>query len=155
MKKNYSFLLLFTIEILLSLFVSCSNPNNSTPPEWSDVTEKSDLIGTWKAEFYASGAHDTNTLYIGSNYAGFLKTEEDYSDATEEYQNQIPTVVNYLESNGYTYTNNSTEKKLTVIINLSATDLDDFIRESKMQINSSKTKIKMTSNGNTAEYVKQ
>lgn len=40
-------------------------------------------------------------------------------------------------------------------MNFSSSDLDIFISEAKMQINSSKNKIKMTSNGNTAEYIKQ
>ena len=81
--------------------------------------------------------------------------ELDYSEATPDYQNSIPTVVNYLQSNGYSCTNDSVNKTLTAIFNFSSSNLDLFITKSNMKINSSKTKIKMTSDGKTAEYSKQ
>ena len=159
MKKKLHYLIIVYTVLLTISFISCSNPNSSSietsTPEWTDVSDKSDLIGSWKAEFHSDGIHDTNTIYVGSNYAGFLKMELDYSEATPDYQNSIPTVVNYLQSNGYSCTNDSVNKKLTAIFNFFSSNLDLFITKSNMKINSSKTKIKMTSDGKTAEYSKQ
>ncbi len=151
MKKNKkSFVLCLFV---LFLLISCSTSISSTP-EWTTPT-KGDLIGIWVAEFYSNGAHDTNTIFVGSNYSGYLQMEEDYSGTSQEYQNQIPTIVTYLENSGYSCTNNSSEKQLTAILNFSSSDLDLFISETQMKINSSKNRIKVTSSGNTAEYVKQ
>ena len=159
MKKILHYLIIVYTVLLTISFISCSNPssssNETSKPEWTDVSDKSDLIGTWKAEFHSDGVHDTNTIYVGSNYAGYLKMEQDYSEATPDYQNKIPIVVNYLRSNGYSCTNDSVNKKLTAILNFSSSDLDLLITETNMKINSSKTKIKMTSDGKTAEYSKQ
>ncbi len=157
MKKLSYKLTLCVLTILIIFLASCSNTvnGNSNTETWANISNKRDLIGTWQADFYANGAHDTNTIYIGSNCAGYLRMEEDYSGTAQEYQNNIPAIISTLQNSGYTCTNNTANKKFTASINFTSADLDTLISVGEMQINSSKNKIRITSVGNTAEYVKQ
>lgn len=142
------------------LCVSCSNSSNSgndsgAEPEWSSVSNKSDLIGTWKADFYNSGIHDINTIYLGSNFSGFLKAEGDYSQAAANVKNSIPAVIAYYRSRGFTCTHDISLEKYSVIMNFTSEDLDNLISQGNIKIHSSKNKIQFTDDGKTAEYVKQ
>ena len=140
----------------VALISGCQQANgnqNNTSSDWRPVLNKSDLVGTWKADFSMSGVVGKKTLYVASNFSGYLQHEEDYSGADASYAASVAGAVSDLEALGFDVDHDPANKTINARLNFTPEDLEGML--SFMKLNSSKTKIKFTVGGNSIEYTKQ
>ena len=140
----------------VALISGCQQANgnqNNTSSDWRPVSNKSDLVGTWKAEFSMSGVVGTKTLSVASDFSGYLQHEEDYSSADASYAASVNDAVSDLEALGFDVDHDSANKTINARLNFTPEVLEGML--SFMKLNSSKTKIKFTAGENSVEYTKQ
>ena len=139
----------------VALMTGCqqANGNKTTDGDWSPVSNKSDLVGTWKAAFSMSGVVGTKTLSVASDFSGYLQHEENYSSADATYAASVGDAVSALQALGYTVNHDSVSKTISARLNFTPEVLEGML--SLMKLNSSKTKIKFSMGENSMEYTKQ
>ena len=140
----------------VALISGCQQANgnqNNTSSDWRPVSNKSDLVGTWKAEFSMSGVVGTKTLSVASDFSGYLQHEEDYSSADASYAASVNDAVSDLEALGFDVDHDSANKTINARLNFTPEVLEGML--SFMKLNSSKTKIKFGMGENSMEYTKQ
>ena len=140
----------------VALISGCQQANgnqNNTSSDWMPVSNKSDLVGTWKAEFSMSGVVGTKTLSVASDFSGYLQHEEDYSSADASYAASVAGAVSELEDIGFIVTHDPANKTISARLNFTHEILEGML--SFIKLNSSKTKMKFTAGENSVEYTKQ
>ena len=147
---------LVLITSAVALISGCQQANgnqNNTSSDWKPVSNKSDLVGTWKADFSMSGVVGTKTLFVASDFSGYLQHEEDYSSADASYAASVAGAVSALQDIGYTVYHDSVNKTINARLNFTHEVLEGML--SFIKLNSSKTKMKFTAGENSVEYTKQ
>ena len=140
----------------VALISGCQQANgnqNNTSSDWKPVSNKSDLVGTWKADFSMSGVVGTKTLYFASDFSGYLQHEEDYSSADASYAASVDDAVSALQDIGYTVHHDPVNKTINARLNFTHEILEGML--SFIKLNSSKTKMKFGMGENSMEYTKQ
>ena len=140
----------------VALISGCQQANgnqNNTSSDWKPVSNKSDLVGTWKADFSMSGVVGTKTLFVASDFSGYLQHEEDYSSADASYAASVAGAVSELEDIGFIVTHDPANKTISARLNFTPEVLEGML--SFIKLNSSKTKMKFTAGENSVEYTKQ
>jgi len=66
----------------VALISGCQQANgnqNNTSSDWRPVSNKSDLVGTWKASVSGSGVVEKKIFYVASDFSGYFKIDVDYA----------------------------------------------------------------------------
>ena len=140
----------------VALISGCQQANgnqNNTDSDWSPVSNKNDLVGTWKASFSMSGVVGSKTLFVASDFSGYLQHEENYSSADASYAASVNDAVSELRKQGFNVDHNTTNKTINAKLNFTSEVLEGLL--SFMKLNSSKTKMKFIMGENSMEYTKQ
>ncbi|MGI5067084.1 hypothetical protein [Treponema putidum] len=147
---------LVLITSAVALISGCQQANgnqNNTISDWKPVSNKSDLVGTWKADFSMSGVVGSKMLFVASDFSGYLQHEEDYSSADASYAASVAGAVSELEDIGFDVEHDSANKTISARLNFTPEVLEGML--SFIKLNSSKTKMKFTAGENSVEYTKQ
>ena len=140
----------------VALISGCQQANgnqNNTSSDWRPVSNKSDLVGTWKASVSGSGVVEKKIFYVASDFSGYFKIDADYSMADASFLASVGDVISGLEGIGFIVAHDPVNKTISAIQNFTSTDLQEMV--SLIKLNSSKTKIKFTAGENSVEYTKQ
>lgn len=151
--------------VLAVALVSCDSPSDSisstvrtwdsdSSSGWHSVTNKADLVGTWKATGTNKGAKYEYDLVFKYDYSAQFKMVFDYSNwpaAQLASMKSIMTTV--MENQGFTVTDESSQKKLVGSQNLTTAEVNTAVSNGNLKINASKNKLKFTGVDN--EFTKQ
>ncbi len=151
--------------VLAMALVSCKSPSDSlsstaeswgsgSSSEWHAVTNKADLVGTWKSTGTNNGVGYVYKLIFSSDYSAQFKMEVDYSGfSASEFALLKPAVTTVMESQGFTVTDETSQKKLVGSKNLTSNEVNTAVSNGNLKINASKNKMKFTGIDN--EFTKQ
>ena len=151
-------MLVILAAVLAVALVSCSNTSDSGGESFTVVTSagKSALVGSWLATSSTNGLKGTDLFTVNSNYSGSQKMVIDYSAASATVHAALLIAVSKLSSQGYTYTDDSSTKKVTVTRSFTSTDFETYITQGAIKINEAKNKVKMKdAYGSEGVYTKQ
>lgn len=158
MKRLSIFGILVASLLLLS---ACSSPSGggNNEGDWSYISNRNDLIGTWEYELLPENnvyhTYAKNTLVFESANYGYLIKEENWQNATAEYKAQVSNsdrIKEYFEEQGYTSVS-VTSTSFYAKHSFTGEDIRQLLQI--MQINTEKTKLRLTMDGLTAVYTKK
>ena len=147
---------LFLIISAIALITGCTQGNsnkNNANSDWMPVSNKNDLVGTWATKLSNSGLVWEEIFSVASDFNGHIEINIDYSTASSQVSASINELKSVLLDGGFSVDHNATNKKIKATPNFTSTDLQEMIPFIKL--NSSKTKIKFTKNGEHIEYTKR
>ncbi len=144
MKKMFKSTALLLALLAAFVFVGCSNSSNSGDSDWQNVTNLSDMVGTWVYSTSVQGMNEVVTYTVPSDFSTSVKDVVDYSAADPITQLIIQTtIVPVLEKAGYTCNNDTVAKKLTATRSFTSSEFRTFVLGGGVKINSAKDKVKM------------
>jgi|GEM_PF-3127902 hypothetical protein len=158
MKKMFKATALLLALLAAFALVGCSNSSGSGggDSDWQNVTNLSDMVGTWVYSANAQGLNEKDIYTVGSGYATSFEADVDYSAASPVVQAAIIIAIGTLEAGGYTCNNDVVAKKLTVTKSYTASEFTTFVLGGGVKINAAKDKVKIKDvQGNEAVFVKQ
>ncbi|MBR5964505.1 MAG: hypothetical protein IK015_00070 [Treponema sp.] len=158
-------MLVILAAVLAVALVSCESPSDSisstvrtwdsdSSSGWHSVTNKADLVGTWKATGTNNGVTCVYKLIFSSDYSAQFKMEFDYSDwSAAQLVLLKATATSAMENKGFTVTDETTQKKLVGSQNLTTAQVNNAVSNGGLRLNASKTKLKFTGIDN--EFTRQ